>query len=368
MATVSEEPITQTKETIKKKDSILIKIEKLLANKAEAAKANNQKFAIFSHPCPDPDAISSMMGMAFLLKKQYDVEVDCFSDGVISHPENRAMHNLLDPDLKLVETYVGANYCCNIVVDTIPSHAAADKELNFDLVIDHHKIAPNGGFKGIYYNIKAGSCAATVYQLIKNFNLHFDEDNQRDTQVATALMIGIRSDTNEFMSDDTTEMEFTTYTELFPCRDPVVLKQIINYTIPKPWLEAIKQVAAQAGGEDDIGIFGVGFLASSQRDLIAFLADFMQTWNETSIVFAVIDGNRIEASVRSTNTHLNIPIFCKTLGGDTGDGGGKLGKGAYHYPLGSFCVGEAEEQEIKERMWQFVLLRESKKIKQALKK
>ena len=365
MATVSEEPIKETK----KKDTALSKIEKLLLSKVEIAKANNKKFAIFSHPCPDPDAISSMMALSWMLKKQYDVDVDCFSDGVISHPENRAMNNLLDPDLKLMDTYVGENYCCNIVVDTIPAHAAVlDKEICWDLVIDHHKIAPNGGFKGIYYNVKAGSCAATVYQLIKYFDLHFDEDNERDSQVATALMIGIRSDTNEFMSDDTTEMEFKTYTELFPCRNPVTLKQIINYTIPKPWLEAIKLVAAQAGGEDDIGIFGVGFLHATQRDLIAFLADFMQTWNETSIVFAVIDGNRIEASVRSTNTHLNIPLLCKTLGGDTGDGGGKLGKGAYHYNLGSFCLGEGEEQEIKEKMWQFVNLRESKRIKQALKK
>lgn len=352
-----------------RKDSLLVKIEKLLADKADIAKSQGKRFAIFAHPCPDPDAIGSMMSMAFLLKKKYDVEVDCFSDGIISHPENRAMGNLLDPDLILAEEYVAESYCCNILCDTIPSHAAtAGKNVEFNLVVDHHKLAPNGNFKGIFYNLKAGSCCGTVYHLIKNFGLIFDENSERDRQIATALMIGVRSDTNDFMSEDTTELEFTTYKELFPFRNAIALKQIINYKIPKPWLAQIQAAAGQAGMDDDIGIYGVGFITPTQRDMISFLADFLQTWNETSVVFAIVDGTRVEGSVRTINNHINVPLLCKELGGEHGDGGGKLGKGAYHYPLGNFSLAEGDSKEIFDKMWDFVKVRETAVIREALKK
>ena len=65
---------------------------------------NNSRVAIFTHPFPDPDAIGSMMGMKWMFSK-FGLPADLFYIGAISHPQNRSMVNLLDPELSLVDFY-----------------------------------------------------------------------------------------------------------------------------------------------------------------------------------------------------------------------------------------------------------------------
>jgi len=51
--------------------------------------------AIFSHTCPDPDAIASMMGMQWLLQRAFDLDSTLYYAGEVSHPQNGAVVNLL---------------------------------------------------------------------------------------------------------------------------------------------------------------------------------------------------------------------------------------------------------------------------------
>ena len=87
------------------------------------------------------------------------------------------------------------------------------------------------------------------------------------------------------------------------------------------------------------------------------------------MAFAVVDGDRIEGSVRSTNAALAVPTLCKELGGVLGgNGGGKLGKGAYSYALGS-CANDGEmDESIKEKLWEFINERELKRLHKIIKK
>jgi len=353
--------------------SCLGKVKKSLLDFFE--KNKGCKVAIFTHPSPDPDAIGSMMGMAWMLKKVYDIEVDCFYDGHISHPQNQRMCNLLDPEMGLVDACEPGQYAYRIVVDTIPCHAWLPEGMrpaNIDLVIDHHKEAPNGDFKGIYLNLKAGSCCATVYQLIKDYDATFEDNNERDSKVATAMMVGIITDTEYQTSDDTTIYEHEAYKELFDFRSPAALKQITRYKHPKEWVQARACVAMKAHDriKDGILIHGIGFISASNRDLIAAVADEMLSWEnvETSVAFAVVDGDRIEGSVRSSNAAIAVPSLCKELGGKHGGGGGKLGKGAYNYELGSMACDADIDESTREKMWEFVNDRELKRVMKILKK
>lgn len=358
--------------SLKRKDSSLVKVKKSLSDFFE--KNKGCKVAIFTHPSPDPDAIGSMMGMSWMLRKIYDIEVDCFYDGHISHPQNQRMCNLLDPEMGLVDICEPEQYAYKIVVDTIPCHACLPEGVqpaDIDLVIDHHKEAPNGGFKGIYLNLKAGSCCATLYQLIQEYEVTF-EDNERDSKVATAMMVGIITDTEYQTSDDTTLYEHETYKNLFDFRNPTALKQITRYKHPKEWVQARAAVALKAHDriKDGVLIHGIGFISASNRDLIAAVADEMLSWEnvETAVAFAVVDGDRIEGSVRSSNAAIAVPSLCKELGGKHGGGGGKLGKGAYNYELGSMSCDADIDDSTRDKMWEFVNDRELKRVMKILKK
>lgn len=326
----------------------------------------NTRAAIFTHAFPDPDALGSMMGLAFLLEKKYGIESDLIYDGKISHPQNTSMVNLLDVPLKPIESFEPVEGTMNFLVDTIPSHAGVGHhKICFDAVIDHHKEAPNGGFKGYYLNIKAGSCCATVYQLIEDSGLEFQDGNDHDSKVATALMVGITTDTENLVSDDTTEYEFKAWSKLFEFRHPLALKQIINFQRPKTWTDLKAEGIKRAIVNDGIVVVGLGRIPGKHRDIVADMATEAVTWEDvrTSIAFALIDGNRIEGSVRTTNASISVLDLCKELSNSkNGSGGAKFGKGAYRYDLGGASLEEDEEEDIKQEMWNIFNKRETARI------
>jgi hypothetical protein len=322
----------------------------------------SKKIAIFTHPFPDPDAIASMMGLKWLFSKN-SIYCDLFYSGSISHPQNRSMVNLLDPDLKLLE-YYDNSYDLKILVDAPPSNAGAP-DVNFDIVIDHHKDSPNN-FDGLYINLKAGSTCATIYSIIEDLGFKFDEDNQFDIKVATAMMIGITTDTEFLMSDDCSDYEFNAWSKLFPFKDSLLLKQIINFERPKFWIDSKATACSKAIVEESVGVVGMGIIPAKHRDMIADMADEMVTWEDvnTAVVFALVDGNRIEGCVRTIASSVSVPSLCQDLGGKYGKGGGKLGKGAYRYDLAGASLEEDDDEDIKHKSWS---LFESKEIKRVFK-
>lgn len=330
-----------------------------------------KKVALFTHACPDPDAIGSMMGLEWLLSKKYGIESVGFYSGSLSHPQNVAMVNLLDPVLRPVSEYEPKEYDMRIVVDTVPVNAGlGDHTVNFELVIDHHKEIPNGGFNGTFINLKAGSCCGTIYQLIKQSGLRFEDDNDIDSKVATALMVGISTDTEALMSDDATEYEFLAWSELFEHRSTNILKKIVHFERPKFWIdhkaEAVKNTVISEG----LGVVGLGMIPGKHRDIVADMASEMVTWEDvnTAVVFAVVDGDRIEGSVRSRTASIMVPQLCKELASKHGAGGGKLGKGAYRYSLGGAGIDEEDDEITKEKTWELLNEKETKRIIRITKK
>lgn len=329
-----------------------------------------KKAAIFTHPYPDPDAIGSIMGLQWLLTKKYNVESDSFYSGKISHPQNKAVVNLLDPGLKPVSECNKDNYDCFMLVDTIPSHAGTMEGVKFDLVIDHHKEAPNGGFNGLFINLKAGSCCGQIFDIIKHANLVFEDGNDYDARVATSLLVGIITDSDYQMAEETTSYEFDAYHYLFPFRDGEALKKIINFERPRFWVDAKADATKRAVIEEGVGVVGMGIIPERHRDVIADMSQEMLTWEEvnTAVVFALVEGARIEGSVRSSSASMSVPDLCKELGGIHGTGGGKLGKGAYRYELGGGVLEEEDDDDVKKEFWDTLNHKEQKRILRSIKK
>jgi nanoRNase/pAp phosphatase (c-di-AMP/oligoRNAs hydrolase) len=330
-----------------------------------------KKVALFSHAYPDPDSMGSCLAVQWLLYKSFGIESDIFFDGAISHPQNLAMVNLLDISIKPCKQYDSEHYQANFLLDTIPSNAGINgQKVIFDLVIDHHKEYPNN-YNGIFINLKAGSCCATIFDIISNLNVAFDKDNEIDARVATSLLVGIASDTEMLMSDDTTEYEFKAWSSLFDYRNPVAMKQIINFKRPTFWIDSKAKAIMDVVAHDGVGVVGMGIIPSKHRDMIADMASEMVTWEDihTAIAFAIIDGNRLEGSVRSSNPSISVPSLCKELAEKyRGEGGGKLGKGAYRYDLGGAGVDDDDEEETKTKMWACINEKETKRVIKAIRR
>jgi hypothetical protein len=106
------------------------------------------------------------------------------------------------------------------------------------------------------------------------------------------------------MSDDSTELEFKAFSELFQYRNSEFLKQIVFFKRPKFWIDKKAEGCSEAKINDEgYAVVGLGLIPEKQRDLIADMAEEMVSWAsvETAIAFGVVGGDRIEASVRSLN-------------------------------------------------------------------
>jgi nanoRNase/pAp phosphatase (c-di-AMP/oligoRNAs hydrolase) len=348
-----------------KNSAYIPKFRNLFADKKKRA-------AIFTHAYPDPDAIGSVMGVEWLLSKAFGLESDGFFTGPISHPQNVAMVNLLDPNMKAVEEYRRENYDFHVLVDTVPVNGGVGPhhDVHFDLVIDHHKECCAPDFPGMFLNLKAGSCCGTVYDMIRRMDLAFEDDVEADSIVATALLIGITTDTENLMSDDSTEYEFDAYAALFPHRNPPVLRKIVNFDRPKFWIDTKAAAILKASIEDGVGIVGMGIIPGKHRDMISDMSQDMVSWEgvDTAIAFALVDGCRIEGSVRSNNAAISVPKLSKDLGGRHGSGGGKLGKGAYKFDLGGGSIDDEDDDETREKTWQLFADKEKNRILRIIRK
>lgn len=343
-------------------DSVYEKADLVVLEKfKEIMDSGLSRVAIFTHPHPDPDAIGSMMGLKWLFSK-FGIQSDLFYSGAVSHPQNRSMVNLLDPELRPVEDYVFDSYSLRVAVDCIPENAACPGgDCKFEVVIDHHKDAPRN-FDGLYINFRAGSACATIFAIIKHLGLEFDEE--LDFRVATGMMIGITTDTEFLMSDDCSSYEFDAWSKLFPYRDPILLKQIVNFERPKFWTESKALASSKATIEESVGVVGMGIIPGKHRDMIADMADEMVTWEDinTAVVFAIVDGNRLEGSVRTKASSVSVPALCHDLAGRHGKGGGKLGKGAYRYDLAGASIDEDEDEDIKKKAWELFEDKEIRRV------
>ena len=338
-------------------------------------KLGKVRAGLFTHRCPDPDAIGSMMGMQWLLQKAFDIESDLYYEGEVSHPQNGVMNNLLDPGLhKIADEYHPEQYGLRILLDTIPENAGTAKQpVTFDVVIDHHRDLPHN-YSGILLHRKCGSACAIVFDLMKHIVKPEDwlnDESDHDCKVATAMIAGIVTDTEYMMSDDSTDLEFKAFSELFQYRNSGFLKQIVFFKRPKFWIDKKAEGCSDAKIDGEgYAVVGLGMIPERQRDLIADMAEEMVSWAsvETAIAFGVVGNDRIEGSVRSLNPSLTVADFCKKLAGKHGTGGGKHGKGAYRLPLAGFSIDPDEEEEDVKEAWDSIKTRETKRIMRLVKK
>ena len=365
----TEEKVEEKEEKVEKKNgngtlsSYTTKLKKLLDT------TKPKKVAIFTHCNPDPDAIGSMMGLQWMFNK-FEIESDLFYLGEFAHPQNQAMVNLLDPGLLRTNHYDSGLYDFRALLDTVPSHAGYEGHLDFDLVIDHHKEPVEADFKGLFINIKAGSACGTVCGLISKLGLEFEPDVEVDSRVATALMVGIATDTDNLMSIDSTDHEFSAWSKLFQYRNISALTKIINWERPKLWVDIEAEAAKSSQIVEGVAVVGLGIIPKKHRDIIADMASQMIQWENvsTAVAFAVVDGDRIEGSVRSKNASINVSLTCKELGQErSGSGGGKLGKGAYSYDLAGASVSDDDDDETKQKTWDLFNDKERKRILRIIK-
>lgn len=300
-------------------------------NKLAACLEENRgrRLGIVLHDNPDPDAISC----GFALKEIADVfgiESEILYAGKIGHQENKAFVNLLHLHMTQISSPdIYSEFDKLAMVDCSKPQANNSVPADADLmvVIDHH---PTGGpdtepeFMDIRTNVGAAATIMTRY--MQQLDIPISKE------LATALLFGIRTDTNDFRRNTTAE-DFSAASYLHPIADHDLLKQVETTTVSQGTLDVLGEAIHNRILYGRILITNAGFIR--EKDALPQAADSLLQLEgiSTSLVYAILDNN-IVISARNTDIRIHLGDVMKQAFGD--NAGGHSTMAAAQIPLGVF--------------------------------
>jgi len=313
---------------------------------------------------PDPDAISS--GMAYReLAGAYGITADIMYEGVISHPENLALINLLEVQVIRwtretdLERYAAAVYVDNQGTTTHLAERLKQAGVPTLAVVDHHD--PQDFLDPIFSDVRPLGAAATIFAeyLQSGTVLKLEPGNLAHVRLATALMHGLHSETDGFVRARPPEYQAAGYLSRF--MDSDLLEKVLCVQKSHATLRVIEESLHERTVRNGFSIAGVGFLRWADRDAIPQAADFLLTEENvhTAIVYGLLsdDSGRevISGSLRTHKATLKVDRFLKeALGEDLRGrpyGGGRSRAGGFEIDCGFLTVDDDDEQQ-QELKWQ----------------
>lgn len=318
---------------------------------------------------PDPDALSCAWAFQ-LIAKQFEIHSDLVYAGTLSHQENIALVKLTGlpvqrwPSQRAREKNLSV-YQGYVLIDSqgdTTQLLPLMKEAKIPpiLVIDHHSIQDN--LKPEYADIRSHTRAtATIFtQYIQSGLLKFDTGNREHVKCATALMHGLRSDTNGLMHAQ--EEDFLAAGFLSRFYDTQLLNAVLQASRSKQVMDVIERALRNRTLENNFSISGIGYLRYDYRDAIPQAADFLVTEENvhTAVVYGIVydeddDLEIVIGSLRTNKITLDPDEFIKEAFGQDSHGrffgGGRAMAGGFEIPMG-FLTGFNENSEYTQLKWQ----------------
>ena len=318
---------------------------------------------------PDPDALSSAWAYQ-LIAQQYEIQCDIVYAGILSHQENIALVKLTGLPAKrwgiqtLKERDLSVYQGC-VLLDTQGTTSqlmplVREQEVPISIIIDHHSDQGdvNAEFMDVRGNTRATATILTQY--IQAGLLKFNASNSKHVKCATALMHGLRSDTNRLMQAQ--EEDFLAAAYLSRFYDAQLLDAVLQMSRSKRVMDVIERSLRNRIVKNNFSIAGVGYLRYDDRDAIPQAADFLVTEENvhTAVVYGIVHNEHDElevviGSLRTTKLTLDPDEFIKeAFGRDTQGryfGGGRYMAGGFEVPLG-FLYGFNEHSDYAKLKWE----------------
>jgi len=287
------------------------------------------KLAIIVHDNPDPDAISSAMGLKEIAIG-VGVKAEILYKGKIGHHENKAFVNLLDVELDQSKDFKASDYKKIAMIEcSVPGvNNLLPPGTEVSIVIDHHQ-ANIEEVKAEYVDIRPniGATATIMAKYLQELEI------PAKTELATALLYGIKVDTNDFRRN-TDPADLTAAAYLYPLANHDILSRIETPSRSTESIDILGEAIKNRQIKGSYLISNVGTIRD--RDALAQAADYLLTLEgiTTTLIFGLGE-DRIYISGRSRDDRVNIGKVLQDAFGEDKAGGHATLAGA-QIPLGVF--------------------------------
>jgi nanoRNase/pAp phosphatase (c-di-AMP/oligoRNAs hydrolase) len=293
-----------------------------------------RRIGIIVHDNPDPDSIAGALAlkdMAESVGKQADI----LYYGPIGHQETRAFINLLTIPMRQITNAALPEYGVLALIDCYAPGRNNSLPVGtpVNIIIDHHhspgeesEAMMTADFVDIRPDVGATSTIMTRYVQELDFKI--------SSNLATALLYGIRTDTSEFKRN-TTAVDLTAAAFLHGIAEQDLLAQIETPSMTLETMDVLGEAIHNKKIEGTYLISDVGFI--HDRDTLPQAADYLLKLEgiSTVLVFGVTE-DKIHMSARSKDIRVNIGEVIQRAFGDIGSAGGHQRMAAAQIPLGIF--------------------------------
>jgi len=290
-----------------------------------------QRVGIVVHDNPDSDAFASALCLR-TMAESLGRSADILYYGMIGHHETRAFVNLLDIPLVHIANGVLDKYPVIALVDcnTPGKNNSLPPNTRVNIVIDHHPLPEGAGLNADFVDIRpeVGAASTMMARYVQEL------DFELSSHLATALLYGIRTDTNEFRRN-TSAADLNAAAYLYGFVDKDLLSQIETPSMSPEAMDVLGVAIRNKKIEGSYLISNVGFI--HDRDTLPQAADYLLKLEgiSTVLVFGISE-ERIVISARSKDIRINIGDVIQKAFGEIGSAGGHQKTAAAQIPLGVF--------------------------------
>jgi nanoRNase/pAp phosphatase (c-di-AMP/oligoRNAs hydrolase) len=276
-----------------------------------------ERALVLTHDNPDPDAIASAAGLAFLIERTCGIPITMAFGGIIGRAENRAVMEELDVPFERIEGLKPEDGTAFALVDTQPGagNNSLPRGCTATVVLDHHPARPESEavpFADI--RPEYGASASMIVEYIRAAKL------EPERKLATALFYGIQSETMD-LGREASEADVAASVFLYPRTDPAAISRIRHARVPRGVYRSFHEGLERAWSRGDVVFVPLGGL--EYPDLVAQLADmFLKVHGVDWVIAAGRYQQDLLISVRAHLPDAHAGDLVQGVVGDRGSAGG----------------------------------------------
>jgi nanoRNase/pAp phosphatase (c-di-AMP/oligoRNAs hydrolase) len=289
---------------------------------------------------PDPDGIASALAQAHIAQRMGVAKTTIGYCHELSHRENRALVKLLNLDLrriKSVKEIEPVDFLALVDAHDVDPDLADAENIEVLTIVDHHRAVAPPRARFVDLRPDVGATATIFVEYIEQLS-PLDAESEDDRRIATALMHGLSTDTDDFML--ARAGDFRAAGQIAEVLDRELLEDLSRRLIAPNAMDVIARALSTLLVRRNFATAGVGFVPEGDRDTIAQAADFLVRREDidTVVVYGVVGDKTIEGSLRTHSPSVDPAAWLEQAFGfdDKGRayGGGRRDKGGFRIPIG----------------------------------
>jgi nanoRNase/pAp phosphatase (c-di-AMP/oligoRNAs hydrolase) len=279
--------------------------------------ADRNSLLIVMQDNPDPDAIAASCALKELANKTADINCQLAYGGTIGRAENRELVHYLGFNFHPFGEIAHKKFDLTALIDTQPAtgNNPLPADSSPDIVIDHHPIRKaTRSVAFIDVRKHYGATSTILWEYLSSAKI------TPEIPIATALLYGIRSDTQD-LGRESTKADIDAMEALYPLANKRMLSQIQRGRVPSAYYQMLTTALANTRIYGHCSICNIGDI--DNPDMIGEVADILLRHEQLDWVLCFgFYKHRLLISIRTQDKDLSAEGVIRDIVHRIGTGGG----------------------------------------------